>query len=163
MRLPRFWDKLIGSLPTVVGPLNRQCIVDYIMCEGVETTCADRLPGLRFAYDVNCQYCVKFRSRIKKDETLSFPEELTIAFLIGLFHVHGHVEECLARYAPTYLPGAGVTAAEILESLWSTLIGAAGPTRNMTLAHRSETLDACMADSNWKKFQGTSEYLSECL
>jgi hypothetical protein len=146
------------SRPVVASSFDpRQGNVDYIACESVETTRADRLLGLRFAYDVNCQYCVHFRDRIKGCEMLSFPESMTIAFLIGLFHVHGHVEECLARYAPTFLTGAGVTAGEILESLWAKMNPAAGPTRSMTLANRSESLDACMADSNWKKFQSMGE------
>ncbi|KAF5338268.1 hypothetical protein D9611_014611 [Ephemerocybe angulata] len=86
-------------------------------------------------------------------------KDLVMDFLIGLFHVHGHKEECLHRFAPTYYPGGAINSGEILESLWSTLNGAANMTRNMTLAHRSEMLDACMLDSNWRKLQGMVAYL----
>lgn len=105
-----------------------------------------------FAYDVNCQYCVRFWSRFQNAFLRSsIPTTATLLFLIGLFHVHGHKEVCLARFAPTFVPGAGVVSGEILESLWSTLIGAAKSTRQMTLAFRAATLNACMLDSNVKK------------
>ncbi|KAJ2923414.1 hypothetical protein H1R20_g13682, partial [Candolleomyces eurysporus] len=56
-------------------------------------------------------------------------------------------------------PGAGVTSAEIIESLWSQLNGAANITRTMTVSHRQEMLDACIADINWRKLQGLVPFL----
>ncbi|KAF6741412.1 hypothetical protein DFP72DRAFT_757635, partial [Ephemerocybe angulata] len=135
---------------------ERQTNVDYALCHAIANTSAKKTTGALLAYDINCQYCVNFRTRIARSPELSalFPPTLSISFVIGLFHVHGHKDECLSRFAPTYFPGSGVTSGEILESLWSTLNGAANVTRSMTLAHRSEMLDACMADSNWRKLQG---------
>jgi hypothetical protein len=40
---------------------------------------------------------------------------------------------------------------EILETNWSVLNGISSMTRNMTLAHRSEVMDAHIGDNNWKK------------
>lgn len=132
--------------------LFRQQYGDYSVAQAYETTGAASLPGFIFAYDVNCQHCVHFRKRLQNEFLRdSIAVDATILFLIGLFHVHGHKEECLPRFAPTFAPGSGVVAAEILESLWSTLIGVAPSTRNMTSAHRVEVLEACMADSNRKK------------
>ena len=38
---------------------------------------------------------------------------------IGLFHVHGHKDECMPMFAMTYIPGAGNVDGEILETLWA--------------------------------------------
>ena len=73
---------------------------------------------------------------------------------IGLFHVHAHKEECFYRYASTFIPGAGVVAGEILESLWSSLNSISPTVRTATLAHRAEMLDDHASDSNHKKMLG---------
>ncbi|KAF6750154.1 hypothetical protein DFP72DRAFT_851846 [Ephemerocybe angulata] len=140
---------------------ERQVNVDYALCHAIHNTGGTTAPGVLLAYDINCQYAVNFRKRVNRAPHLQslLPATVPISFVIGLFHVHGHKDECLSRFAATYLPGAGVTSGEILESLWSTLNGAANTTRSMTLAHRSEMLDACMADSNWRKLQGMVSYL----
>ncbi|KIL56276.1 hypothetical protein M378DRAFT_40062, partial [Amanita muscaria Koide BX008] len=49
------------------------------------------------------------------------PTSLAVDRAIGLFHVHAHKDECFFRYATSFIPGAGVVAGEILESLWSSL------------------------------------------
>ncbi len=79
------------------------------------------------------------------------PDTLTIIQAIGLWHVHGHKEECLYRFASTYIPGVGVVDGEILETLWSLLNRISRTCRGMTTAHRTEVLDDHMGDSNWKK------------
>lgn len=56
-----------------------------------------------------------------------------------------------------------MTSGEILESLWAMLNEAAYITRTMTLAHRAEMMDACIADINWKKLQGTGMSLNVVL
>jgi len=63
----------------------------------------------------------------------------------------GHQDKCFPRFAPTFIPGAGQTDGEILETLWAVLNEVGCTTRTMTLAHRSEVLDAHMLDNNWKK------------
>jgi hypothetical protein len=141
---------------------NRQQIVDLSLDQAVKTTNAGVTPGLRHAYDVNCQYCVKLRQRIAAARCLTIPDDLEIVFLIGLFHVHGHKENCLPRFASTFSPGAGMSSGEILESLWSILNEAAYITRTMTLNHRAEMMDACIADINWKKLQGLGTLFPLC-
>ncbi|KAJ2912055.1 hypothetical protein MD484_g8358, partial [Candolleomyces efflorescens] len=138
---------------------ERQMNMDYALCQACDSTNAEALPALLFAYDINCQYCVNFRKRISKGQYLTFPSSHPVHFLIGLFHVHGHREECLPRFAPTFFPGAGMTSGEILESLWSQLNGVANITRTMTLGHRSEMLDACIGDINWRKLQTMVTFL----
>ncbi|KAF9470578.1 hypothetical protein BDN70DRAFT_821168, partial [Pholiota conissans] len=76
---------------------------------------------------------------------------------IGMFHVHGHQEQCFYRFAPSFIPGAGNVAGEILESLWSELNQISSSTRTMTLAGRAETLDDHTSDSNFRKTIGMRE------
>ena len=82
------------------------------------------------------------------------PPGLVIDAAIGLFHVHAHKEQCFFQFAPTFIPGTGIVAGEILESLWSTLNSISPMARTATLAHRAETLDDHATDSNHKKTIG---------
>jgi hypothetical protein len=79
------------------------------------------------------------------------PEGLTLDRAIGLFHVHGHKEQCFFRYATSFIPGAAVTAGEILEMLWASLNTITPTVRTATLAHRAEVIDDHATDSNHKK------------
>ncbi|KAG2007445.1 hypothetical protein CC2G_015139 [Coprinopsis cinerea AmutBmut pab1-1] len=102
-------------------------------------------------YDINCQYSRNLKKRFDAGPYLSLPSDLVLTFGIGQFHVHGHQEKCYARYSPMFIKGIGYTSGEILEALWSVLNEASRPTQTMSLAHRTEVLDAFIADSNWKK------------
>ena len=107
-------------------------------------------------YDVICQFWVNFLTRIAQCHQLpTLPPNLSIIPGIGLFHVHGHKKECYPRYAPSFIPGAGMIDGEILETLWSPLNHTASSARSMTWYSRQEYLDAHMADSNLKKLIGT--------
>ncbi|KAK7681502.1 hypothetical protein QCA50_015234 [Cerrena zonata] len=103
-------------------------------------------------YDIMCQFFLKFASRIADcPPFLNLRSNLAIKPGIGLFHVHGHVKECYARYAPTFIRGAGMVDGEIMETLWSPLNHTAPSARPMSWFHRQEYLDSHMGDSNWKK------------
>jgi hypothetical protein len=56
------------------------------------------------------------------------------------------------------MKGAGHIDGEIMETLWSGMNKVSGAARSMTKAHRQETLDDYMRDSNWKKTVGIGEY-----
>ena len=103
-------------------------------------------------YDIVCQFIKNFRKRVDQvPEYLNIPENLQIKKAIGLFHVHGHVTKCFARYSSNFILGAGSQYGEILESLWVRLNEIAGSTRGMSSAHRREVTDDHMNDSNWIK------------
>ncbi|KAJ3531229.1 hypothetical protein NMY22_g8249 [Coprinellus aureogranulatus] len=141
---------------------EKQANADYSISQAYETTKAGDILGLMLAYDINCQFWVRFRQRFESEFLKgSIPPEAAVLFLIGLFHVHGHKEECLPRFAPTFAPGAGMAAGEILESLWAGLNGAANMTKNMTIARRIAVLNACMMDNNWKKFLGMETWINK--
>jgi len=107
---------------------------------------------LIWGYDVNCQYQPHHKERVAASEYLSLPDGLEdkIYYAIGTWHVHGHKNECYPRHATSFIRGAGVKSAEILEARWSELNHAAPSLRYMTLAHRTEMLDALLNDMNWK-------------
>jgi Kyakuja-Dileera-Zisupton transposase len=130
---------------------ERQMNMDYSLNEALKYTTNGDTPGVILAYDINCQYSIHLRRRLAEGPFLDIREDLPILPAIGLFHVHGHQEKCYARYAPTFVRGIGKGDGEILETNWSVLNGISSMTRTMTLAHRSEVMDAHIGDNNWKK------------
>lgn len=125
--------------------------MDYSFCQAVEHSNMEDIMDCISLYDVNCQYYKKFSQRVAENPYLCLPEGLNIFRAIGLFHVHGHQDSCMARFAPTFLKGAGMTDGEILETLWAVLNEISPSTRGATLAYRAELLNGHMNDSNLKK------------
>ncbi|MDX6295878.1 MAG: hypothetical protein QOH50_5048 [Kribbellaceae bacterium] len=125
--------------------------MDWSLCEALATTNIGNIKDVLHIYDISCQYCIHLKERIAKNPNLHMPEDISLQHAIGLFHVHGHQEECLYRWATSYIPGAGVIDGEILETLWAVLNSVSASTRTASLAHRTEVLDDHMNDSNFKK------------
>jgi hypothetical protein len=129
---------------------EQQKNVDWSVLETIRTTNVHPKQGMTFYYDIACQYWVYLNERIGH----LLPPNLEFDRAIGLFHVHAHKEECLYRFASSFIPKAGVVAGEILESLWSRLNLITTATRTATLAHRAEVIDDHASDSNHKKTLG---------
>jgi hypothetical protein len=129
---------------------EQQKNVDWSLLESIRTTRTDPKQGLMLFYDLACQYFVYLMWRIGH----LLPIGLEIDRAIGLLHVHAHKEDCLFRFSPSFIPGTGVVAGEILESLWSGLNPITRAGRTATLAHRAEMIDDHAADSNYKKALG---------
>ena len=126
---------------------EQQKNVDFAFLQALKTTRVDPQQGVMLIYDIVCQYIVHLRERIGEH----LPADLAIDQAIGLFHVHGHKDECFFRYAPSFIPGSGIVAGEILESLWSSLNSISPAVRTATLPHRAEMLDDHASDSNHRK------------
>jgi hypothetical protein len=137
---------------------EQQKNVDYSFLQALKTTSVDPVQGAMLIYDIACQYFVHFKDRVGH----LLPAGLDVDRAIGLFHVHGHKDECFFRYATTFIPGTGVVAGEILESLWAGLNTMSPAMRTATLAHRAEVLDDHATDSNHKKLLALSEYRFKC-
>ncbi|KIM39386.1 hypothetical protein M413DRAFT_74977, partial [Hebeloma cylindrosporum] len=135
---------------------EQQKNVDFALLKTIEAIGIDPEQGMMLMYDIVCQYIINLQMRIGH----LLPLDLEIDRAIGMFHVHAHKEQCFFRYSPSLIPGAGVTAGEILESLWSGLNGISPSTRTATLAHRAEVLDDHACDSNHKKLLGMTKTLS---
>ena len=124
--------------------------MDYAIVHAIKRD--PRLLLILLLYDIACQFFVNFRVRLlQHPQFLSLPENIIIKPGVGLFHVHGHIKECHARYAPTFIRGAGMVDGEVVETLWSSLNHTASSARAMSWSHRQEYLDSHMGDSNWKK------------
>ena len=129
---------------------GQQKNIDWLLLEAIRTTGVASEQGLMLYYDIICQYWIYLNDRIGH----LLPSELEIDRAIGLFHVHAHKEKCFHRFASSFIPGSGIVAGEILESLWSRLNSIASATRTATLAHRAEVIDDHASDSNFKKALG---------
>ena len=129
---------------------EQQKNVNWSLLETIRTTNVHQEQGIIFYYDIVCQYWVYLLEQIGH----LLPPDFEIDRAIGLFHVHAHKEECFYRFASSFIPGAGIVAGEILESLWSRLNLITTATRTATLAHRAEVIDDHASDSNHKKALG---------
>jgi hypothetical protein len=142
---------------------ERQMNMDWSLSEALATTNVGRIKYVMDIYDIICQYWIHLQERIDVNPFLHIPDHIQMIFAIGLFHVHGHKDECLYRWATNYVPGAGVVDGEVLETLWSVLNKVSPGTRTASLAHRTEMLDDHMNDSNWKKMQHIGNVLHNIL
>jgi len=137
---------------------ERQMNMDWSLCEALASTNVSGIENVLHIYDIGCQYHVHLRDRINNNPLLEIDDRIKLVEAIGLFHVHGHQDECLYRYATSYIPGAGIVDGEILETLWAILNTVSPSTRTATQAHRTEILDDHMGDSNFKKMVNIGEY-----
>ena len=64
-----------------------------------------------------------------------------------------------SAFSGTLQPGAGITAGEILKSLWSTLNSISPTVHTATLTHHAEVLYDHAFDSNHKKLIRMTGYL----
>lgn len=129
---------------------EQQKNVDFAFLRALSSTRVAPEQGVLLIYDIACQYSVYIQERIG----IQLPAGLEVDFAIGLFHVHAHKDQCFFQYATSFIPGAGIVAGEILESLWSSLNSISPTARTATLAHRAEMLDDHATDSNHKKTLG---------
>jgi hypothetical protein len=102
-------------------------------------------------YDVMCQWSVHMKDRVTGSRHLKIPDGLELRLGIGLFHIHGHQDTCLARYLPSFIEGGRQIDGETIETLWAPLNEISRSTRGMSTSHRREVIDDHMNDSNWKK------------
>lgn len=91
------------------------------------------------------------RERVTSSRHLKIPDGLELRLGIGLFHIHGHRDTCLARYSPSFIEGGRQIDGETIETLWAPLNEISRSTRGMSTSHRREVIDDHMGDSNWKK------------
>ena len=136
--------------------------MDWSLCEALATTNIGSIRHVLHIYDINCEYWKKLSERIQCNDMLSIGDHITLVHAIGLFHIHGHKNDCLYRWATNYVPGAGVVDGEVLETLWSVLNTVSAATRTASLAHRTEILDDHMNDSNWKKMLHIGKIIHVC-
>lgn len=118
-----------------------------------------------FSYDINCQYSIHLLTRM-----LEYSSELNSAargveefiFLIGKFHLRGHIRACLYRFSWHFMPGSGLADGEASERKWANTNPTATSTREMGAGSRADTLDDHIGDANWQKTTGAREHHRLC-
>ena len=110
------------------------------------------------SYDVMCQWSIHMMERVKGSKYLKLPDNLELKLAIGLFHIHGHQDACLARYSPSFIEGGRQIDGETIETLWAPLNEITRSTRGMSTSHRREVIDDHMNDSNWKKLTDIGKF-----
>ncbi|TFK59884.1 hypothetical protein BDN72DRAFT_780127, partial [Pluteus cervinus] len=130
---------------------ERQANIDYALAQAFTFAFIVGILRLLLIYDIACQYYPNLSARWSTKRDLYWPEGLTVEPAIGLLHVHGHLDKCMAKYSASYVQGMGRTDGEIVESLWSTLNDTSRSTQTASLPHRAEVLGDHIWDSNWKK------------
>ena len=89
--------------------------------------------------------------RVNGSNHLILADDLQLKLAIGLFHIHGHQDTCLARYSPSFIEGGRQIDGKTIETLWAPLNEISRSTRGMSTSHHQEVIDDHMNDSNWKK------------
>src|SRR5258705_4800551 len=84
---------------------ERQMNMDWSLCEALATTNVGSIKYVLDIYDIACQYWTHLNERITSNPKLHIPSHVQLLHAIGLFHVHGHKDECLYRWATNYVPG----------------------------------------------------------
>ena len=130
--------------------------LDWSLCEALATTNIGELIKVLYIYDINCQYWIHLLDRIARNDYLLIADHIKL-HAIGLFHVHGHKDKCLYRWATSYVPSAGIIDGEILETLWAVMNSISSTVQTASLAHQTEVLDDHMNDSNFKKMLNIGE------
>lgn len=149
---------LLAVSPLVLTIVLSQKNMDYCCSESLKYN-TKGLQKVVLYYDIMCQYWVHMMERFAANPYLSLPEGLNeISRAIGLFHVHGHKDECFSWYASMFIPGAGIVDGEIIETLWEPLNPIVPSTHKATPEHRQEIIDDHMNDSNWKKLLCMGEF-----
>lgn len=128
--------------------------MDYILLASLVHTCL--LLSLVISYDIACQFFKNFWRRLQ-----DMPEHLRLAILrekltekVPKAHLPPHVKSCHAPFSFNYMPGAGRTSGECIESNWSVLNKAAPSCKEMGPSARRETLDDFCGFHNWRKTIG---------
>ncbi|TEB06403.1 hypothetical protein FA13DRAFT_1722920 [Coprinellus micaceus] len=128
---------------------ERQINMDLALSEACDATKAGQTLGLRGS----------------ARETTVNSQEYGPALCDWALPQTGHKEECLDRYAPTFVPGAGVYSGEIGESLWSTLNPIANMIRVYWLIsqHKRAKIGSKDASDDFDKLDKTLPITSETM
>ncbi|KAH9023726.1 hypothetical protein EDB85DRAFT_1894666 [Lactarius pseudohatsudake] len=159
----------IGATACIHGAFVPDSVVDFQKGEAQKNMDYSIFKALNFnmegieaaliCYDVMCQWSVHMTERVVGSNFLKLPDNLELRLGIGLFHIHGHQDTCLARYSPSFIKGGRQIDGKTIETLWAPLNEITRSTRGMSTSHRREVIDDHMNDSNWKKLIDLGKFL----
>ncbi|KZV61151.1 hypothetical protein PENSPDRAFT_593162 [Peniophora sp. CONT] len=124
--------------------------VDKSLSNAFHHTITQQITRVQLLYDIWCRYGVHVRERFRQSG-LDWPKFRELLQGVGVWHIYGHVFECLRRFSPGYSPRSGIVDGEILETLWSLLNAILQSCRGMSLAAREEKINTHMNDINYRK------------
>ncbi|VDB94418.1 unnamed protein product [Peniophora sp. CBMAI 1063] len=127
--------------------------VDKSLDSAFRHTITEQITRVQLLYDIWCRYGVHVRERFRHSG-LDWPKFREVLQGVGVWHIYGHVFECLRRFSPSYSPRSGIVDGEILETLWSLLNAVLQSCRGMSLAAREEKINMHMNDINYRKIVG---------
>ncbi|KAL0568608.1 hypothetical protein V5O48_013381 [Marasmius crinis-equi] len=146
-----------GTVDTNKG--EKFCLTDYAIASSQRLS--DQFLDRVLSYDICCQYCRNFASRMKE-----LPEHIRMdidpakwQFVVPKLHITGHNRECQENFAFHLLVGSGQTDGEGVERHWASIGPIATSTREMGPGHRRDTIDDHLAFWNWTKIIGLGELL----
>ncbi|PBK59521.1 hypothetical protein ARMSODRAFT_991128 [Armillaria solidipes] len=150
---------------TGVGDLQkgeRYANMDYIFLSAVSQL---QLGDLFLSYDIACQWCINFNTRMKSD----LPTHLRLRGGVGLsagvpkLHAKAHKMSCQAEHAIGIQDGTGRTDGEGIERTWAVVNALAASTKEMGPGSRHDTLDDHFSYHNFLKLIGFGHLLHRKL
>jgi hypothetical protein len=121
---------------------------------------ADKIYGFNFSFDALCIWIINALWRWAANH----PDLLyMVAHLVPIIpgcHVRNHKEFCQYVYNHTYTPYIGHFHGETAEYIWPYLNKLGGQTRQMTNAHRQDTMMQKLNAWNWRKIIRMCTFLS---
>lgn len=128
--------------------------------------CSTSVGWLCISYDIACQFSKNFTTRLKR-----YPDSLQLLisaitfmrFVIPKFHMMAHGLACQAPFSLNFLPYSARVDGEGIERNWSHMDALAPSSREMTPAHRRETINSHYDSYNWSKIvaAGKSQLCSQ--
>ena len=108
------------------------------------------------SYDIYCQYCRNFLSRMK--DFPGCPEFPDVIGAVPKGHEPGHTPSCQARFSFHWLFGSGMCDGEAPERRWSVQNNIAKSTREMGPGYRHDLLNMHNGDFNMQKLFKLSKH-----
>ena len=139
--------------------------MDYSLCNALGRNTHDpvkgeSIPRALIIYDVSCQYCKKFQSRLDNSPLLQALYSGHIPILdwgVGKFHLGAHIATCYGKHSINHKVGGAQNGGETAEELWSRLNPIFTTARSKTLPHRQENMDTGFLDVAWRNTNKISE------
>ncbi|KAF8984861.1 hypothetical protein BDQ17DRAFT_1393808 [Cyathus striatus] len=148
--------------PNGAGDLQkgeRYCNIDFIV---LSTLIGVSLSWIVITYDIGCQWSKNLKQRIETyPESMRIPPNMHIDVGVPSWHINGHGSSCQSTYALGYLPGAGRTCGEEVETTWSSSNHLRPSTCEMGPASHHEVLNDQWIAWNFQKTIGFSIIMSE--
>ncbi|KAH9929426.1 uncharacterized protein B0H18DRAFT_829157, partial [Fomitopsis serialis] len=113
----------------------------------------EELSHFIFTYDVACIYKINLRKRFGDRFPHLVPLLDRIQLLLPKLHMLAHKEFCQIVYALCYSWGAGLSHGESVEHPWAEHNQVGLSTREMSVGHRHDTLNAVHNHWNWCKVE----------